>query len=186
MAQCRWSLPNMPDYSLNIHEDEAIKGNPEAKHTLIEFGDYECPYSRMGYRFIQRILKDHEEKLRFVFRHFPISKKHPHAEICAEAALFAGQEGVFWEMHDLLFDHNLSLNRDKLDEFANQIGLDIFQFRMALENRTFKSRVQQDYRSGVKHGVNDTPSFFMNQIKYEGKLEMNTIRAFIEQQLSEN
>lgn len=71
----------MPDYSLNIHEDEAIKGNPKAKHTLIEFGDYECPYSRMGYRFVQRILKDHEEKLRFVFRHFPISKKHPHAEI---------------------------------------------------------------------------------------------------------
>lgn len=88
-------------------------------------------------------------------------------------------------MHDLLFDHNLSLNREKLDEFADQIGLDIYQFRMALENRTFKSRVQQDYRSGVKHGVNDTPTFFMNQMKYEGKLEMNTLRAFIEQQLSE-
>jgi len=171
----------MPDYSLNIHDDEAIKGNPDANVTLIEFGDYECPFSRMGYRYVQRLMKDHNEHLRFVFRHFPITKKHPHADICAEAALFAGQEGHFWEMHDLLYDNNFRLNREKLDEIAEEIGLDMYRFRMAIEDRTFKSRVQQDYRSGVKHGVDDTPTFFLNGEKYTDELDLKQLRSFIEE-----
>jgi protein-disulfide isomerase len=174
----------MPDYSLHIHDDEAQLGNPKASNTLIEFGDYECPFSRMGYRYVQRILKDFDEQLRFVFRHFPITKKHPNADRSAEAALFSGKEELFWEMHDLLFDNSLKLTPDKIDEIAASIGLDMFRFRMAMQNRTFKFRVQQDYRSGIKHGVNDTPTFFLNEQKYTGALDLKELKAFIEHSLT--
>ncbi len=173
----------MADYSLSIRNEEAFKGPEDAPVTLIEYGDYECPYSRKGYRFVQRILNGHEQNIRFVFRHFPIKKKHPHAEICAEAALCAHDQGEFWGMHDLMFDNNLKLSRDKLDEFAQQLDLDLRKFHVDMESRQFKSRVQQDYRSGVKHGVDDTPTFFVNQEKYTGALDLKELKTFIESHL---
>ncbi len=174
----------MAGYSLDIRNGEAFKGNEHASLVLIEYGDYECPYSRMGYRFVQRILKDHSDDIKFLFRHFPIKKKHPNAEICAEAALCANDQGKFWEMHDLMFNNNLKLSRDKLDEFAEELELDLRKFHIDLETHQFLKWVQQDFRSGVKHGVNDTPTFFLNKEKYTGKLDLKELKAFIDTQLN--
>jgi protein-disulfide isomerase len=168
----------MPDYSLNIRDEEYPKGNLESQNILIEYGDYECPYSRLGYRFVQKILKEDQE-LQFVFRHFPIKKKHPHAEMSAEAALCAGSQDEFWEMHDLLFDNSQRLSREKLDEFAEKLDLDMRQFHVELESHSFLSWVQLDFRSGVKNNVDDTPTFFMNEKKYEGELEYKSLIKFI-------
>ncbi len=169
----------MPDYSLNIRNKEYPAGNPDATNTLIEYGDYECPYSRLGYRFVQKILKKNNN-LTFLFRHFPLTKKHPNAQISAEAALCAGDQGKFWEMHDLLFDNNRNLDREKLDEFAMMLDLDMRKFTVDLETNVFKNWVQLDYRSGIKNGVNDTPTFFLNGKKYLGELNLNTFQNFID------
>ncbi len=168
----------MPDYSLNIRSEEFPKGNLDSSNILIEYGDYECPYSRLGYRFLQKILKENEN-LQFIFRHFPITKKHPHAQICAEAALCAGDQGKFWEMHDLLFLNNKNLSREKLDEFAEKLSLDMRKFTVDLETNEFKGWVQLDYRSGVKNGVDDTPTFFLNGEKYNGELDFSELKEFI-------
>ena len=168
----------MNDYSLELRIEEEPKGNVRSKNILIEYGDYECPYSRLGYRFVQKILKD-DDDLMFAFRHFPIKKKHPNAEICAEAVLCARDQGMLWEMHDLLFDNGQRLSRAKLDELAETIELDLRKFHVDLESHSFLSLVQKDFRSGVKNKVNDTPTFFMNEIKYEGDLEFKSILSFI-------
>tara|TARA_R110002073_G_scaffold238623_1_gene399731 strand:+ start:123 stop:644 length:522 start_codon:yes stop_codon:yes gene_type:complete len=168
----------MPDYNLNIRNEEFPKGNLSSDNILIEYGDYECPYSRLGYRFVQKILKE-DESLQFAFRHFPIKKKHPHAEMCSEAALCAGAQGKFWEMHDLLFDNGQHLSREKLDELAETLELDMRQFHVDLEAHSYLSWVQLDFRSGVKNGVDDTPTFFMNEKKYKGDLNHNSVKEFI-------
>lgn len=168
----------MSEYSLEIRNEEQPKGNLGSKNILIEYGDYECPYSRLGYRFVQKILKE-DEDLMFNFRHFPIKKKHPNAEVCAEAALCAKDQGKFWEMHDLLFDNGQRLSREKIDELAEMIDLELRKFHVDLESHSFLNNVQKDFRSGVKNKVNDTPTFFMNEIKYEGDLEFKSILTFI-------
>ncbi|MBO6622370.1 MAG: thioredoxin domain-containing protein [Balneola sp.] len=171
----------MSDYSLNIRNEEYPKGNLSSKNILIEYGDYECPYSRLGYRYIQKFLKE-DTDLKFIFRHFPIKKKHPHAEMCAEAALCAGDQGKFWEMHDLMFADNQNLSRERLEEFAQELDLDRRKFHVDLESQSFLSWVQKDFRSGVKNGVDDTPTFFVNETKYEGDLDYNQLKEFISSQ----
>lgn len=168
----------MPDYSLIIRSEEFPAGNLNSENILIEYGDYECPYSRLGYRFVQKILKE-DDNLKFVFRHFPIRKKHPHAEMCAEAALCAGAQDKFWGMHDLLFDNSQRLNRSKLDVFAENLELDMRKFHVDLESHEYLNWVNTDFRSGVKHGVDDTPTFFMNEKKYDGDLDYQQIKEFI-------
>lgn len=168
----------MGKYSLNIRPEEFPTGNPNSENILIEYGDYECPYSRLGYRFVQKILKE-DDNLKFVFRHFPIRKKHPHAEMCAEAALCAGAQDTFWGMHDLLFDNSQKLSRSKLDVFAENLELDMRKFNVDLESHEYLNWVNTDFRSGVKHGVDDTPTFFMNEKKYEGDLDYQQIKEFI-------
>lgn len=167
----------MSIYSIELRKEEFPKGDLQSANVLIEFGDYECPYSRLGYRFVQKILKD-EPNLKFMFRQFPL-KKHPNAHICAEAALCAGDQDKFWEMHDLLFDNNLNLSREKLDAFAEELNLDLRKFTVDLETNRFRNWVQTDYRTGVKHGVNDTPTFFFNGTKFESKLGLNTLKEFV-------
>lgn len=169
----------MSDYGLQIRKEEHPKGSLSSKNILIEYGDYECPYSRLGYRFVQKILKD-DQDLQFIFRHFPIRKKHPHAEMSSEAALSAGAQHKFWEMHNLLFENTQKLNRDKLDELAEELELDLRQFHVDMEAHSYLSWIQKDFRSGVKNGVDDTPTFFMNEKKYEGKLGYKQIKEFIE------
>ena len=127
---------------------------------------------------VQKILKD-DDDLKFAFRHFPIKKKHPHAEMCAEAALCAGAQDKFWGMHDLLFDNSQKLSRSKLDVFAENLELDMRKFHVDLESHEYLNWVNTDFRSGVKHGVDDTPTFFMNEKKYEGDLDYQQIKEFI-------
>jgi protein-disulfide isomerase len=168
----------MSEYGLSVRKEEYLKGDLSSKNILIEYGDYECPYSRLGYRYVQKILKE-DKNLQFIFRHFPIRKKHSNAEISAEAALSAGAQHKFWEMHDRLFDNSQRLNRGKLDELSEELQLDLRQFHVDMEAHSYLSWIQKDFRSGVKNGVDDTPTFFMNEKKYQGKLDYKQIKEFI-------
>lgn len=175
----------MSEYSLSITSDDYQTGPDAAPLSLIEYGDYQCPYSRLGYRYAQMALKHFGEDLRFVFRNFPIRKKHPLAQTAAEAALIAGKQGTFWEMHDTLFEENTGLEYDRILEIAEELELDLYSFKVDLSTGTFADRVQKDYRSGIIHGVDDTPTFFINEKKYPGELNYKQIRAALEAALND-
>jgi protein-disulfide isomerase len=170
----------MSDLYIDLSEDDYILGNPEAEYTLLEYGDYECPFTRMGYRFAQLLLKNYPNTLNFSFRNFPLRKKHPNAQIAAEAALCAGAQNRFWEMHDLLFENNRALSEARILEFAEDIGVDMYRFKVDLTTNEFTKQVTTHFRGGVKSGVDDTPAFFMNGERYSGELDYKELKAFIE------
>jgi len=147
--------------------DHAI-GPDDAPVTLVEYGDYECPYCGMAHPVVKAAQHELGNQLRFVFRNFPLAEAHPHARIAAQAAEAAGAQGRFWEMHDLLFENQNALEPQDLVGYARSLGLDIPQFERDLEAGTYAKKVRDDFRSGVKSGVNGTPTFFVNGERYDG------------------
>jgi protein-disulfide isomerase len=144
------------------------EGPEDAPVTLVEYGDYECPYCGMAQPVVKRAQRELGSQLRFVFRNFPLAEAHPHARTAAEAAEAAGAQGKFWEMHDTLFEHQDALAVEDLIGYAKSLGLDVEQFSRDLEAGTYGKRVRDDFRSGVRSGVNGTPTFFFNGERYDG------------------
>jgi len=145
-----------------------VAGPDNAPVTLVEYGDYECPYCGMAYPIVKAAQLELGGQLRFVFRHFPLAEAHPHARLAAQAAEAAAAQGRFWEMHDMLFEHQEALANEDLVSYAGLLGLDTAQFARDLEAGTYEKRVRDDFRSGVKSGVNGTPTFFVNGNRYDG------------------
>ncbi|HEV7596066.1 MAG TPA: DsbA family protein [Gemmatimonadaceae bacterium] len=148
-------------------QDQAA-GPEDAPVTLVEYGDYECPYCGMAHPIVKRAQQELGNQLRFVFRNFPLAEAHPHARLAAQAAEAAAAQGKFWEMHDMLFENQTALEPDDLVGYAKSIALDITRFERDLEAGTFAKKVRDDFRSGVRSGVNGTPTFFVNGKRYEG------------------
>jgi protein-disulfide isomerase len=159
-------------------EDHAA-GPDGAPVTLVEYGDYECPYCGMAYPIVKSAQRELGSRLRFVFRSFPLAEVHPHARHAAQAAVAAGAQGKFWEMHDILFEHQSALEDADLVRYAGLLGLDAQRIVSELEAGTYAKRVRDDFRSGVRSGVNGTPTFFVNGERYEGSWanEESFIRA---------
>ena len=151
-----------------VGERDHIAGPDDAPVTLVEYGDYECPYCGMAHPVVKRAQRELGKQLRFVFRNFPLAEAHPHAQIAAQAAEAAGAQGRFWEMHDLIFEHQDALEVEHLLGYAASLGLDAKQIARDLEAGTYVKRVRDDFRSGVKSGVNGTPTFFVNGVRYDG------------------
>ena len=145
-----------------------IAGPEDAPVTLVEYGDYECRYCGMAYPIVKRARHALGGELRFVFRNFPLGEAHPHARPAAECAEAAGAQGKFWEMHDTLFEHQDALEADDLVGYAEMLDLDVDRFTRELKDGTYTQRVRDDFRSGVKSGVNGTPTFFINSVRYDG------------------
>lgn len=164
-----------------------VAGPDDAPVTLVEYGDYECPYCGMAHPIVERARQALGKQLRFVFRHFPLAEAHPHARLAAQAAEAAGAQGKFWEMHDTLFEHQDSLEPADILAYAQSLGLDVARFTSDLEAGTYAKKVRDDFRSGVRSGVNGTPTFFVNGVRYEGSWanEESFIRALREVQPAE-
>ena len=145
-----------------------VAGPATAPVTLVEYGDFECPSCRKAWPMVKELQGRLGADLRFVFRHFPLTKIHPNAEHAAEAAEAAGAQGAFWPMHDRLFERQFALEDDNLIEYATDLGLDADRMRVALESGTYRPRVKEDVFSGLKSGVNGTPTFFINGDRYDG------------------
>jgi protein-disulfide isomerase len=169
----------MSDAELTPHVSarDHTAGPDDAPVTLVEYGDYECPYCGMAHPVVKAAQRELGDQLRFVFRNFPLAEAHPHARIAAQAAEAAGAQGRFWEMHDILFEHQDALEPQDLVGYARSLGLDIVQFESDLEAGTYAKRVRDDFRSGVKSGVNGTPTFFVNGERYDGSWA--NVEAFI-------
>jgi protein-disulfide isomerase len=158
-------------------ERDHIQGPPDAPVTLLEYGDYECPYCGAAYPIIKDVQARMGDRLRFVFRNFPITTSHPHAEQAAEAAEAAGAQGRFWEMHDVLYENQKRLGDDDLRAYAQGIGLDLERFDKELAEHVHAPRVREDFMSGVRSGVNGTPTFFINGARYDDAYDVDTLLA---------
>lgn len=160
-----------------VAENDHVLGPADALVTLVEYGDYECPYCALAYPIVKAAQQQLGDQLRFVFRNFPLSKAHPHAQHAAEAAEAAGAQGKFWPMHNLIFEHQHALEDAHLLRYAQSLGLDTQRFQQELRMGVYAKRVQEDFRQGMRSGVNRTPTFFVNGVRYDGLWEDE--RAFI-------
>ncbi|MGO9014339.1 MAG: DsbA family protein [Dissulfurispiraceae bacterium] len=155
------------------------EGPAAAPMTLVEYGDYQCPYCGAAYPVVKRLQKTLGKKLRFVFRNFPLTQAHPYALIAAEAAEAAALQGKFWEMHDLLFEQQPLLEPDIISLWAKKIGLDLKKFRNDTKQGVVAQRLQEDRQSGIRSGVNGTPTFFINGTRYDGSPAYDSLLAVL-------
>jgi protein-disulfide isomerase len=170
-----------PELTLPVAEDrDHIEGPADAPVTLVEYGDYECPYCGAAYPIVKQVQSQMGERLRFVFRNFPITTSHPHAEQAAEAAEAADAQGRFWEMHDHLYEHQRHLENDDLVGYAGALGLDVERFADELARHVHAARVREDFMSGVRSGVNGTPTFYVNGLRYDDSYEFEPLSAAVE------
>ena len=165
--------------TLPVGERDHAQGPTDAPVTLVEYGDYECPHCGRAYPIVKQLRQRLGRRLRFVFRNFPLRESHPHAQRAAESAEAAGAQGRFWEMHDRLFERQFALDDEYLIEYAGDLGLDVERFRAELVGRVYEPRVREDFRSGVRSGVNGTPTFFINGVRYDGAWDEETLVAAI-------
>jgi protein-disulfide isomerase len=169
-----------------VSEDrDHIQGPADAPVTLVEYGDYECPYCGAAYPIVKAVQSRMGERLRFVFRNFPITTAHPHAEQAAEAAEAAAAQGSFWEMHDLLYEKQKRLEDDDLRGYAEQVGLDVERFDTELSEHLHAEGVHEDFLSGVRSGVNGTPTFYINGSRHDDSYDEETLLTALERAAAE-
>jgi Na+/H+ antiporter NhaA len=157
-------------------ERDHIRGPEGAKVTLVEYGDFECPYCGQAEPIIRELLADFGD-LRYVWRHLPLNDVHPHAQAAAEASEAAASQGKFWEMYDLLLAHQDALNIRDLIGYAGELGLDTERFREALRKRKYMPRLAEDLESADQSGVSGTPTFFINGRRHYGAYDVATLSA---------
>ena len=173
-------MDSAPQLILPVSGRDHIKGPRNAPVRLVEYGDYECPYCGQAYWFVKRIEETLGDLLCFAFRNFPLANVHPHAEHAAEAAEAAGSQGKFWQMHDVLFEHQQALEDKDLVAYAAAIELDVPLFIQEMTEHRYADRVREDFLSGVRGGVKGTPTFFINGARYQGPLDLRSLLSAME------
>jgi protein-disulfide isomerase len=152
-----------------------IQGSPDAPIALLEYGDFECPACGAAHPILRQILEELGDRLCFAFRHFPLTNVHPHAEHAAEASEAAGAQGRFWEMHDILFENQDALDDESLVEYAAALDLDAERVIREVLSEAYRPRIRDDFRIGVRSGVNGTPALFINGQRYDGPRDLESL-----------
>lgn len=167
--------------TIPVSQSDHRQGPLTAPVKLVEYGDYECPYCGMAHPIVNEMKRRLKDQLCFVYRHFPLTQIHPHAEHAAEAAEAAGAQGKFWQMHSMLFEHQKALDDAHLVVYAARLQLDTERFERELAEHLYVVRVNEDFMGGVRSGVNGTPTFFINGIRYDGPQDLETLLATIQE-----
>jgi protein-disulfide isomerase len=168
------------DLSEDIDPDvDHIRGPDDAPVTLVEYGDFECPYCGQAEQSIRQLLSSRGGEVRYVWRHLPLNDVHASAQIGAEAAEAAAAQGRFWEMYDLLLAHQGSVELDDLSEYARQIELDVPRFLDELRRRDHAGRISRDVSSADESGVSGTPTFFINGRRHYGVYDLETLSGAV-------
>jgi protein-disulfide isomerase len=162
---------------LPLANRDHLQGSIDAPLALVEYGDYQCPYCGSAYPVVKAIQQRLGDQLCFVFRNFPLVNAHEHAEHAAESAEAAAAQGKFWEMHDLLFENQDALEDQDLARYATALGLDSRRLLTEVSEGAHATRIQEDFRSGARGGVNGTPTFFVNGVRYEGTPDVDALIA---------
>ncbi len=171
----------MPRLRTAVTERDHIRGPAKASVTLVEYGDFQCPFCGEAYWVLKRLEERFARDMRFVFRHFPMTEIHPLAMLAAESSEAADAQGKFWDMHEVLYENQPHFEPENLIEYANEIGLDdVDRFIDDLENHRFRGRVREDFMGGVRSGVNGTPCLFINGERFNGPAEESLLARAIE------
>jgi len=169
-------------------DSDHIRGsaNNNSPITLVEYGDYECPYTGMAYPIVKELIREFgNDKIRFVFRNFPLYEIHPHAQHAAEAAEASAAQNKFWQMHDYLFEHQKSLDDGHLLEYAQKVGLeDIHKFKDDVSRHIYAPSIEESLKGGVDSGVEGTPTFFINGVRYEDSFDLRSFSETLQKYLS--
>ena len=175
------TTPAGPHLAAPVSERDHIQGPTDAPVTLVEYGDFECPFCGMAYPVVKELRRRMGSRMRFVFRHFP-RPEHPHARHAAEASESAAAQGTekFWAMHDTLFEHQQALDDAHLEQYAADLGLDVERCRRELAEHVHRDRVQADVTSGIHSGAHGTPTFFVNGQRHDGRLELEHLEAAVQ------
>lgn len=166
--------------------DDPSSGPPAAKLTVVEFLDYQCPFCEQAHGTVRELAAAYSDRVRFIIRDFPVPELHPQALIAAEAAGCAEVQGKFWLMHDRLFALKGELARERLDEAAGQIGLDLKAYAACMDGHERLREIEQDAAAGVALGVHGTPTFFFNGRRVEGAIPKDAFERIIQQMLGES
>src|ERR671921_3036489 len=167
-----------------VGPEDHVRGPEGAPVTLVKYGDYECPYCGELHPMLEELRERAGERVRFVFRHFPLDSVHPRARRAALAAEAAASQGRFWEMHDLLYENQDELSDEDLTRYAAELGLDLRRFEEDLANDHHAWRIEED-RLGRDHaGVGGTPAFFVNGVRYTGPMDLDGLLAAVEKAAS--
>lgn len=162
-----------------VSEKDHIQGNPGANLELLQYGDYQCPYCWKAYPIVKRLQASLGDNLKFVFRNFPLTKIHPQAKIAAIASEAAALQNKYWEMHDMLYEQHKNLSPSAILAYAEALGLNKALFEKDIANPELAEKVDADFYSGLRSGVNATPTFFINGEKYTGDWEENNLLEHI-------
>jgi len=165
-------------------ERDHISGSADGSIRLLEYGDYECPFCGEVQPIVKEIQRRLGENLLFAFRNFPLTNIHPHSEHAAEAAEAAGTQKNFWGMHDTLFENQGALDDDDLAEYAAELGLDETRLIREVTASVYAPRIREDFKSGVRGGVNGTPTFFINGERYDGVPDVKDLLSALTAQIS--
>ena len=158
----------MSTLKVPFDENDHIRGNPDAPATLVEYGDYQCPHCAAAHPVVSQVLAQFGPRLRLVYRPFPLTQIHPHAEAAAETAEFTAAHGQFWKMHDVLYENQHRLGLALLVVLTRSLQLPEQALQEALLSRTYAPKVQSDFISGVRSGVNGTPAFYIGEQRFDG------------------
>jgi protein-disulfide isomerase len=169
-----------------VSERDHIQGNPNAKVELVEFGDYQCPHCGRAYPIIKQVQEALGDQLKFVFRNFPLAEIHPQARIAAVATEAANRQGKYWEMHDIVFENQQQLRLPQLLGYARTLGLNMEQFETDIGDDALTDIIDEDFESGVRSGVNGTPTFFIDGHKYTGSWEAEPLISFIREKIAQD
>ena len=165
-----------------INSRDHVAGNIEAPLVLVEYGDYECPHCRWAHPIVKHLQQRFGEELAFVFRNFPLPRIHPHAFSVAVAAEAAAVQDKFWEMHDIVLENQKALESGDIYVLAGNIGLDLSRWKMDMQRLDLADKVEMDFEKGLRLGVHWTPTFFVNGIRYERRLDEELLIQFVEEQ----
>ncbi len=178
------------EVNVEVTEEDTFLGNSDAKVTLIEYSDFQCPACKSYEPIIKQLRESYTaEELKFVFRHFPLRSIHPNADLAAQAAESAGEEGKFWEMKDVLFEKQSEWAEEKdprgfFSAYAQGLGLDVAEFEEDMKSDDdSKERVEKDYQSGVALGINSTPTFILNGVIIKNPQSLDEFKTLIDAEL---
>jgi len=181
-----------PDSDISIDSiapTDQVKGNPDAKLVLTEYSDFQCPACAMYVPFVSQVVDEYGDKIAFVYRHFPLSSIHPHAEAAARAAEAAGEQNAFWPMHDILFDEQSQWSASSRPkkfflEYAERLNLDLVQFESDYNSSKIKDKVETDRQSGLRARIDSTPTFFINGNKIQNPRNGDELKALLDAALN--
>jgi protein-disulfide isomerase len=165
--------------SVPVGPDDHSSGALDAKLTVVEYGDYQCPYCGQAYPIVEQLRTDFADSMRFIFRNLPLADVHPHAEVAAEIAEAVGLQGKFWEIHDALFENQHDLSDEALRRYVTDVGADVDQATKDIADGGPRQRVEADFEGAIRSGANGTPTFFVNGVRYDGSWQYEPFSEFL-------